>query len=135
MFFVQTLIDTVGDHSGPKFCPLSIFAGKQTVDGLDKYLDPPYKMTRLYSNVGVQRLVDDQRIAKIDRPPKDRFFPKITHYRSMSREVHCCEMMSDNGIVHSDRVELIHQSFNVLPGIYVAGGHSVVTASSPESAA
>ena len=50
MFFVQTLIDTVGDHSGPKFCPLSIFAGKQTVDGLDKYLDPPYKMgnCRLY---------------------------------------------------------------------------------------
>ncbi len=135
MFLVQTLIDTVGDHSGPKFCSISIFAGKQTVDGLNKYLDPSDKMTRFHSNLGVQRLVDDQWVSKIDRSPEDRFFPEITHHGSVCRQIHRRKMVSDDGIAHCDRVEMIHQSFNILPRIDVAGRHSVETASSPESAA
>jgi len=135
MVLIQTLIDAVRDHSRSQFCRFRIFAGVKFIHGFDKNFDPTDKMPGFHPLSSIECLVYEQRVAGIDGTSKDRLFPKITHYGLVGIEIHQRKMMSNDRVIDSDRVEMIDQPFDIPARIDVGGHYSVVTASSPASAA
>ena len=92
-------------------------------------------MLRLQPSAGIELLVNNQRIARVNGPRKEKFLPEISNYRQVMSKVQFCEVMGDLRVDHCLLVKTHEQAIDITAGLDIRESHSVDTLESPSSAA